>query len=524
MSGWQQHLPIVPVVLPLATAAVLMLIDEQRRAWKQGVAMASSLLLLLVGAALVRAADQWAGQGVPIVYRLGNWPAPFGIVLVADRLSALMVLLAAVLGFAALLFAVARWDRAGPRFHALLQVLLMGVNGAFLTGDLFNLFVFFEVFLAASYGLALHGSGAARVQASLHYIVINLTASLLFLVGAALIYGVTGTLNLADLAVRIPAVAAQNRALLEAGAAVLGIAFLIKAGMWPLCFWLPRAYGAACAPAAALFAILTKVGIYAVLRIWLLFFGPAAGASAGFGQDWLTIGGLVTLAFGAIGVLGAQELPRLAGFSLIASCGTLLAAVGAGSAAVSGAALYYLIASTLGVSALFLLIELVERGRAPGADLLAITEEAFGGFEAEEREDVGVVIPAVWAVLGLAFVACVLMLAGLPPLPGFVAKAALLSALLAPDAVAPSAWVLLALLMLSGLATVVAASRTGVRIFWMPEQQLAARVRVIEMLPIVLLLGIGLALTVLAGPALRYLDEAAQALHAPAGYIEGVLR
>ncbi len=209
-------------------------------------------------------------------------------------------------------------------------------------------------------------------------------------------------------------------------------------------------------------------------------------------------------------MLGAQELPRLAGFSLIASCGTLLAAVGAGSAAVSGAALYYLVASTLGVRALFLLIELVERGRAPGADLLAITEEAFGGFDAEEREDVGVVIPAVWAVLGLAFVACVLMLAGLPPLPGFVAKAALLSALLAPEAVAPSAWVLLALLMLSGLATVVAASRTGVRIFWMPEQQLAARVRVIEMLPIVLLLGIGLALTVLAGPAMRYLDDAAQ--------------
>ncbi len=176
------HLPIVPV-LPAGLAAVLMLIDEQRRA-EAGRGRPARCCCC-------SPAPRWCARPTrgPACrsYRLGNWPAPFGIVLVADRLSALMVLLAAVLGFAALLFSMARWDRAGPRFHALLQVLLMGVNGAFLTGDLFNLFVFFEVFLAASYGLALHGSGAARVQASLHYIVINLTASLLFLVGAALI-------------------------------------------------------------------------------------------------------------------------------------------------------------------------------------------------------------------------------------------------------------------------------------------------------------------------------------------------
>ena len=115
----------------------------------------------------------------------------------------------------------------------------MGINGAFLTGDLFNLFVFFEVLLAASYGLALHGSGSARVKAGLHYIVVNLAASLLFLIGVSLIYGVAGTLNMADLAARIPAIRTEDRALLEAGAGILGIAFLVKAGMWPLCFWLP---------------------------------------------------------------------------------------------------------------------------------------------------------------------------------------------------------------------------------------------------------------------------------------------
>jgi multicomponent K+:H+ antiporter subunit D len=520
VNAWQQHLVIVPVLLPLTAAALLLLVGEQRRALKRLIAFASLLVLLGAAVALMDGAD----RGPPAVYRVGDWPVPFGIVLVADRLSALMVLLATVLGLASLLFSCARWDRAGPRFHALFQVLLMGVNGAFLTGDLFNLFVFFEVFLAASYGLALHGSGAARVQASLHYIVVNLTASQLFLIGAALIYGVTGTLNMADLGARIPAVAAQDRSLLEAGAAILGVAFLIKAGTWPLCFWLPRSYGSASAPVAALFAILTKVGIYAVLRIWLLFFGEASGESAGFGRDWLVVGGLLTLTFGAIGVFGAQELSRLAGFSLIASCGTLLAATGAGHVAVSGAALYYLIASTLGVSALFLLIELIERGRPPGADMLAITAEAFGSFESEEREEIGVAIPASWAVLGLSFVACALLLAGLPPLPGFVAKLSLLDALLRPDPIDPATWALMALLMGSGLATVVAASRTGVRIFWTPEQQMPARVSVVEILPVLLLLAVSLALAAQAGPVMRYLDEAAQALHAPSVYIDGVLQ
>src|SRR6185295_3668172 len=246
------------------------------------------------------------------------------------------------------------------------------LDGVFLTGDLFNLFVFFELLLAASYGLALYGGGPSRVRASLHYIVINLTASLFFLVGVSLIYGVTGTLNMADLAVRIAAIAPDDRPLVEAGAAVLAIAFLLKAGMWPLGFWLPSTYAAASAPAAAMFSILSKVGVYAVLRLWLLFF---AGGDGGALLAW---GGMATLAFAIAGVLAAQDLGRIAGYSLLASSGTLLAAIGVGSAAAAGAALYYLIASTLGIAALFLLIELVQRSREPGADLLAVTAEAFG--------------------------------------------------------------------------------------------------------------------------------------------------
>jgi multicomponent K+:H+ antiporter subunit D len=507
-----EHLVILPVVLPLAAGALIVLLDEGRYALKATISLASLGALLAVGIALLVLGDATR------VYALGDWSAPFGIVLVADRLSAAMVLLAAVLGLAATLFSLARWQRAGPRFHALVQFLLMGLDGAFLTGDLFNLFVFFELLLAASYGLALYGGGAPRVRASLHYIVINLTASLFFLIGVSLVYGVTGTLNMADLALRIPAIDPADRSLVEAGAAVLAIAFLVKAGMWPLGFWLPATYAAATPPAAALFSILSKLGVYAVLRLWLLLF------NGGEGGELLAWGGMATLGFAIAGVLAAQDLARLAGYSLLASSGTLLAAIGLGSAAAAGAALYYLLASTLGIAAFFLLIELVQRSRAPGADMLAVTAEAFDlDHGREPEEEVGVAIPATMALLGLSFAACALLVAGLPPLPGFVAKFALLSALLAPDPIGGATWTLFALVIISGLASLIAMGRAGVRIFWGANERSVPRVRVIEMAPVAILLTLCLALTVAAGPAMQYLQDAAQSLHAPRGYIDTVL-
>lgn len=514
MSLWTEHLVIAPVVVPLAAGALLLLYDERRRKLKAAIGLASLAVQLGAAVALLGRATTIPAQ----VYALGDWPAPFGIVLVADRLSAMMLLLAAVLGIAALVFSLARWHRAGPRFHALVQFLLMGLNGAFLTGDLFNLFVFFELMLVASYALALHGSGTARVRESLHYIVINLTASLFFLIGAALLYGVTGTLNMADLAMRIPQVPAEDRVLVEVGAAILAIAFLVKAAMWPLGFWLPSTYAAAAAPAAAMFSILSKVGVYAVLRLWLLLFGGAAGA------ELLLYGGMATIAYGVSGMLAAQTLGRLAGFNLIVSSGTLLAAIGAGQAAATGAALYYLLVSTLGSAAFFLLIELVERARTPGADVLAVTAAAFGvgDEETEPEEETGVAIPATMALLGLSFACCALLAAGLPPLPGFLAKFALLAALLAPDPVPGVAWALLVLLTLSGLAAVVAMGRSGVRIFWATTTS-PPRVRLIEMAPVAALLALCLALTVAAGPAMNYLNDTARALYAPGGYIESVL-
>ena len=510
------HLPAAAVVLPLAAAALLLLFDERRYRLKAALSLTAAFALLALAMVLVSRAE----APVAHVYALGGWPAPFGIVLVADRLSALMVLLAAALGAAALVFSIARWQRAGPRFHSLVQFLLAGLNGAFLTGDLFNLFVFFELLLVASYALALHGSGIARVRASLHYIVMNLAASLLFLIGVSLMSGVAGTLNMADLAARLPQVSAEDRALFEIGAAALGLAFLVKAGLWPLGFWLPATYAAAAAPAAALFAILSKVGIYAVIRVWFIVFGGGPGA------ELLAYGGMATLAYGLAGVLASQSLGRMAGFSVVVSSGTLLAVVGLGGASATGAAIYYLVVSTLGLAALFLLIELVERAREPGADVLAVTADAFGlGEEPEpEEEEVGVVIPAAMALLGLCFAGAALLVAGLPPLPGFVAKFALLAALLAPGPVPAAVWALLALVLASGLAAIIGFARAGIGVFWPSQARSIPRVRVIEIAPVAALLAACIALTAAAGPALRYTEEAARALHSPGAYIQEVLR
>ncbi|MBP0447693.1 monovalent cation/H+ antiporter subunit D [Roseomonas sp. SSH11] len=527
MTAWTDHLVIAPILVPMLAGAAMVLAGGDRRRFLAGLGLSSTVLMLALSAALLVLADAPEVR----IYRLGNWPAAFGIVLVLDRLSAMMVALASILGFAAFVFSLARWHRAGAHFHPLFQFQLMGLNGAFLTGDLFNLFVFFEVMLAASYGMALHGSGTARVRAGLHYIVINLLASLLFLIGVSVVYGIAGTLNMADLAARMRDIAAEDRALLEAGLAVLGIAFLVKAAMWPLGFWLPGTYAATAAPAAAILSILSKVGIYAVLRLWLLLFGDGGGASAGFGATALSVGGLLTIAFGSVSVLASQNLVRLAGASVLVSSGTLLAAVGMGQAAVTGGALFYLAGSVLAIGALFLLVELVERGRDIGADVLAVTREAFGTGEHEEdgepgeRDAIGEPIPATVATLGVSFLACALLIAGLPPLSGFLAKFAMLSPLLAPggDAPPPIAWVMTAALILSGLATVVAMVRAGMDAFWATPAGTPQRVSVVEFLPIALLLVLCAGLTVAAGPALDYATAAAEALHTPSDYLRGVL-
>ncbi|MFC3127764.1 monovalent cation/H+ antiporter subunit D [Pseudoroseomonas globiformis] len=534
MNFWLQHLAIAPIALPLVAGAVMITMDDQRGRLRSALGIASALALLVIAIALATLAHQGGdGGGLTTVYRLGDWPAVFGIVLVVDRLSALMLVLTALLGLAALTYSLTRWQRMGSHFHALFQFQLMGLNGAFLTGDLFNLFVFFEVLLAASYGLAMHGSGVARVRAGLHYIAINLAASLLFLIGVSMIYGIAGTLNMADLAARIPYLPAEDRPLLEAGAAILAVAFLVKAAMWPLGFWLAPTYSAASPPAAAIFSLMSKVGVYAILRISLLLFGAEAGDSAGFGETFLLIGGIATIGFGAVSVLATQDLSRLAGAGVLISSGTLLAAVGAGQLTVTAGALFYLASSALATGALFLLIELMERGRDVGADVLAVTLEAFGDGEEEDafgEEEVAVPIPATMALIGISFLGCALLLAGLPPLSGFLAKFAMLSGILnpsglgeGPSTISPGGWALLVALVLSGLATVLAMTRAGIRSLWANSGRSVPRIGVIEIAPVLALLLICCTMTAAAGPVMRYMQATAATLHAPQDYVRQVM-
>jgi multicomponent K+:H+ antiporter subunit D len=530
------HLAIAPIVLPLLVAALQLLAGDRRQRTLVALSLGSVLALVVVAVALLVAVAQPAADGaMSFVYRIGDWPARFGIVLVADRLSVLMVLLTSVVARAVLPAALARWQHRGNYFQPLFQFLLMGLNGAFLTGDLFNLFVFFEVLLAASYGLALHGSGARRVSAGLHYIVVNLAASMLFLLGVSLIFGVTGTLNMAALAELIPTVPENTRTLLHAGAAILGVAFLIKTAMWPLGFWLPRTYAASAPAVAAMFALMTKVGIYVLLRLSLLLFGDDAGpASRHFGGDWMLWGGVATIVAGIVGMLGARDLGKLAGFNVIISSGTLLGAIALQQPAVTAGALAYLVVSTLGVAAFFLVAGLLApEGEEEADDALQL--EPYEPVDGESRSDElyadedesRVVIPAPVAMLGVSFLACALLLAGLPPLSGFLAKFALLAPML--DTLALDApqrtgtLVLFTVVIVAGFCTVVAMCRAGIQIFWVEPDRRFPRARVTEISAIVLLLGLCLLLTVVVQAPLDFLHDAARQLHDPANYIHGVL-
>jgi multicomponent K+:H+ antiporter subunit D len=519
------HLLLAPVLLPLLCGAALAPLTQGWHRLKFALGYASVLGMLASALVLVAMTDggYWAdGIGV---YLAANWAAPFGIALVADRLAALMLLLTALLALAALHYAMQRWGRIGVHFHTLFQFLLMGINGAFLTHDLFNLFVFFEVMLASSYSLLLHGYNAERLRAGMQYIAVNLAASLLFLIGIALIYAATGTLNMADLAQRIGAIAPADRGLVEAGAIILTLAFLIKSAMWPLGFWLPTTYAAASPPVAAMLVLMTKVGTYAILRLWLLWF-PAGAFGPGY--DALLWGGAATIVFGAAGMLSTDSAGRMAGYGAIVSSGTLLALIGYGQPSLVAAGLYYLVGSTLAVSAFLLLVELIDRIRTPGAAILAVTMEAFA-VEDKPEEPVGQGVPAAMAFLALSFAACALMIAGLPPLSGFVAKFGIFHALLNPGAGMPvdaGAWMLMALVLASGLVSVIAMLRFGVRTFWASSgatRSAPPRLHRSEVLPVVFLLALSAVMMVEAGPVFGYLGRAGAGIQRPADYVARVL-
>ena len=230
------HLPVLPIVLPLLVAGLMVLLEKRGVGLQRALGLGSSLAQLVIAGWLVNR----AASGEISVYLLGNWEAHLGIALAVDRLSALMLLTTALLGLVALLYAAAGWERSAPHFHALFQIQLVGLNGAFLTADLFNLFVFFEVLLIASYGLMLSGGRGERMRAGLHYVAFNITASTLYLFAVGLLYGLLGALNLAELAERISVAPATNLPLIAAAGGLLLVVFCAKAALFPLSLWLPE--------------------------------------------------------------------------------------------------------------------------------------------------------------------------------------------------------------------------------------------------------------------------------------------
>ncbi len=449
------HLLILPILVPLCCACILLVVRRESVPAARGLALLSSLVQLVIAAILLEQTRSGAIQ----LYTLGNWLPPHGIVLVLDKFAALLVFTTAILALPALIFSTTGADRHGKYFHALFQFQLMGINGAFLTGDLFNLFVFFEVLLIASYGLLLNGKelhgkqlhgknsdhrDAARTRAGVHYVVLNLIGSALFLIAAGVFYGLSGTLNFADLSVYIAVADATDAPFIAAAGLLLLVVFGLKAALFPLYFWLPRGYAAASAPVAALFAIMTKVGIYAIVRLATLLFGAHAGLLSGLLLPWLTPLALITLALGAFGALAATTLSELIAYLVVASVGTLLSALALDSIAALTALLYYLLHSTWIIGALFLLADLIATQRGTLATQLRSGPAIRHGN-----------------LLGALFVIAALSLAGLPPLAGFIGKMMLLQA--APLPTASSLWIVV---LSGGLLALIALSRAGSVLFW----------------------------------------------------------
>ena len=381
----------------------------------------------------------------------------------------------------------------------------MGLNGAFVTGDLFNLFVFFEVLLIASYALMLHGQGCERLRIGVHYVVLNLVASALFLVGVSLLYALTGTLNFADLALRVPKVTGPDAVVLQAAALILLVVFGFKAALMPLAMWLPATYAAASAPVAALFAIMSKVGVYAILRVHGVVFGADAGDSAFTVQPLLLPLALVTAVVGVLGALAAHTLPRLIGWLTVGSVGTVLAALGLFRAESWSAALYYMAHSTLVMAGLFLLAELVAAQRGEVGDRL------------EPAPPV-----AQPALLGTMLLLAAASSAGLPPLPGLIGKLMILEAAL-PHTSAVAVW---GVVLTVGFLTLLGLARAGSILFWsvrheQPSEASAASPRLV--MATLALLGLGVAMSAFAEPLKRYTDAAAAQLLDRRAYAEAVL-
>ena len=517
---WTAHSPIFSILIPAFTAFLLVLLGnpgatalshDWRQPWRRGISYVSCVLGLSTTLLYLISAS----TGHITVYNLGEWSAPFGIVLVLDQLSALMLVLTYSLASIILWFASSDWDARGRYFHAMFHLLLMGLCGAFLTGDLFNLFVFFEILLMASYVLLVHGQGKARFQLGIHYVTINLLASALFLIGLGMIYGSVGSLNMVDVARLIPLLEPDQHKLAVAGGLLLLVVFGIKAAMLPLGFWLPKTYAVATTPVAAMFTIMTKVGIYAILRINGTVFSD--DLSHAILVSCLLPLGLITSVYGVIGAIGAERLRRFVGFMILSSIGTLLIAISLFNTLAWAAALYYLVHSTLIGAVFYLVAGWITSQRGAFKDHFQVSPQM------KQHK-----------VLSLVFLLIALIMAGLPPFSGFLGKVFILQA----TAGSPHQGLIIAILLIVSLLSILAFTRIGFILFWRatkpkvnPE---SAEFKLYQGLPeqaparndtTVYLLLTGLVLyTVCAGPIQQYMFQTAAQIQKQDLYERSILK
>jgi len=438
----------MPVLLPLISGIFILIARVGGIQLQRIISLLAVLALIIVNLNAI----QIAVQLPPQVYALGNWVAPFGIVMVLDKLSATLVLLTSILALAALWYAVRqKVDEQGAHFHVLFHIQLFGLNGAFMTGDVFNLFVFFEVLLLASYGLLLHGGGRLKTRAGLHYVSLNLVGSTLFLFAVGALYGILGTLNLADMAIKITTLSAEDQGVVAAAGLMLLLVFGIKAAMFPLYLWLPQAYANTTAPVAALFAIMTKVGLYAIIRIHGSLFGEQAGDLAGIHIPWVLWLGLVTLLLAALGAVASRTLREQVAYLVLASVATLLIGIGINSVEAMSATIFYLMHSTLLAGAMFLIADWIRQGRG----------------EFQDQFVSGYAMPKA-ILVGSLFMVGVIAMTGLPPLSGFIGKLLILSSALSH----PDFFWILAVILVAGLLMIIAMARSGSLLFYnvLPEE------------------------------------------------------
>jgi multicomponent Na+:H+ antiporter subunit D len=488
----------LPIVLPLATAITLHLLPKRSRLLRV-VAFLGALLSLAAAVAILLRTQSAGIQ----VLQVGSWPAPFGITLVADLLSALMVTMAGIIGVAVTGSSFAGVDprREGLGYHALIHVLLMGVSGAFLTGDIFNLYVWFEVMLIGSFVLMSLHRTRAQLHAAFTYVGLNLLASAFFLTAIGLLYGQAGTLNFADLARAWPE---RRTPGLDAALSMLFLtAFGIKAGLFPLFFWLPASYHTPPAAVGALLAgLLTKVGVYAMIRVFTLLF-PDPSASV---YTAVMVMSAVTMVVGLIGALAQHDLRRVLSFNLVGHIGFTTVGLALWTPDALAGSILYVLHHMLVIATLFLVSGLFLRQRRT-TDM-----RALGGMYRAQP-----------------FVACLALiplfsLAGIPPLSGFIAKVAVVGPM-----IELRQYVLVAIALGVSLLTLLSMARVWEESFWKPAAEPPAtdahqpRLGAAILAPVAFLVTLTIGLTVAAEPVYSVATSAAEQLLNAGGYIRAVL-